>query len=113
MTCKLNFIPSDSFVSSDFRPSILLNEKVNSQFIQSVYRYGLPTIPKLPLLYGRQLNYTYNEPLHPCTINSFTSTYFQQVVGSISSFQNSSILCAFTLQRSANVTSTVQIDVNL
>lgn len=95
-----------------FRPSLLLNRTINSKFVQSVFTIGTPRSPKLPLFHGRQLDYDYDEPLHPCTINTFQSTYIQKTVGPIPLVQNSPVFCIFTLQRSANVTSTIQLDVN-
>jgi hypothetical protein len=90
---------------------VFLNRSVNANFIQSVYTKGLPSSPKLPVFHGTQIGYNYDQPLHPCTINSFTST-FQNTVGPIPLIQNYPVFCVFTLQRSSNVTSCNTLDVN-
>ena len=81
--------------------------------IQSQYKYGAPKFPLLPILHGLQQNYQYDEPLHPCTVGTFTSSLIEETIGEMETLDNYPVFCVFTLQRSSNVTSISQVDVNL
>ena len=96
-----------------FRGSSLLNLSVNSEYIVSLFKYGYSTYYPFPLFHGLMLNYNSDEPLHPCTIDTFYSTFIENIMGPLSTLNNSPIFCAFTFQRSANVTSISQIDFNI
>ena len=80
----------------------------NCKYAESHYKHNDRKFPPHPILHGEQRNYNYDEPLHPCTINYFSSTLIQKVLGSISSLSTFPNLCAFTLQRSADITPVTQ-----
>ena len=96
-----------------FRASLLLSPTFNFKVVESLYRYDTPLNNLSPLFFSSQNDYSYDQPLYPCTVLRFVSTYIQQTIGSMKTLENNPVLCAFTFQRSANITSTCQINIPL